>query len=162
MKNIIIYCEGIAGSHDYDILSKIVAAFASKPIIFPLGGKKGAGGFINIHRKQTQIINFYLFFRDYDFDFEDKRLINEAQTAGLLIDDKKENDGKIVGKWCISYRTTIENYLFNPAHFFAFLEQRNECDKHNLHSEAAVKQFFNEVAKEFLRSLVDRFVDRVV
>ncbi len=148
MKNIVIYCEGTAGSHDYDILSKIIDSVEHQPRIVPLGGKKGAGGFINIHRKQAQTIDFYLFFRDYDFDFEDKRLVNEVQIASLLVVNKKENDGKIAGKWCVSYRTTIENYLFNPAHFFAFLEQRNECDKYNLHSEDAVKQFFDEVAKD--------------
>jgi hypothetical protein len=53
-------------------------------------------------------------------------------------------DGK---KTYYSYRTTIENYLFDVKIFHDFLIEKQLQEKYKLHSEADVKNIFIEIAK---------------
>lgn len=150
MKNILLYCEGTSGSHDYDILNKLLDGLSglSRVRIEPLGSKKGAGGYIDIHRKKVQEVDFYLFFRDYDFDFGDFRQCDQPISEQLYIDPKRNSDGTLAGQWCVSYRTTIENYLLHPKHFLAFLEEKHKCDELGLRTEDNVKVLFDRVARD--------------
>ncbi len=148
MMNIIIYCEGTTGSHDRDILEKILDNLPSIPTIEPLGGKRGAGGYISIHKNKVQNVDSYIFFRDNDFDYEENRKCDETNEEKLHIIEKKNPDGSLAGKWLISYRTTIENYLINPKHFFEYLILNKKCTELNLNSEHEVKALFDKVAKE--------------
>lgn len=42
-----IYCEGKSGSHDYDILEKVMSDLSIS--IQPIGSKKGAGSAIQVY-----------------------------------------------------------------------------------------------------------------
>ena len=64
-KIITIYCEGKRGSHDFDILDKVIGDIV---IIKPIGGKRGANAIIEFIEKGVTTSDFYLFFRDRDFD----------------------------------------------------------------------------------------------
>jgi hypothetical protein len=129
-KILTIYCEGKRGSHDYDILEKIVA---DKMVsIKPIGGKRGANAIIEFVEKGTTQSDFYLFFRDRDFDCP------VPEKEELTFDEKKTY---------FSYRTTIENYLFDVIVFYNFLVENKLQDKYNLHSENDVKSVFIDAAK---------------
>ena len=131
MAGITIYCEGKSGSHDYDILSQVIDGL--NVTIQPIGGKRGANAIIEFVEKGTSQSDFYLLFRDRDFDCP------VPETEKLSFDEKKT--------YC-SYRTTIENYLFDMKIFHDFLQEETLQKKHHLHSEADVKNIFIEVAKE--------------
>jgi hypothetical protein len=102
-KIVTIYCEGKRGSHDFDILDKTIG---DAVIIKPIGGKRGANAIIEFLEKGTTTSDFYLFFRDRDFD------------CSVPSKEKLYFDGK---KTYYSYRTTIENYLFDVSLFFKFV-----------------------------------------
>jgi hypothetical protein len=132
-KTITIYCEGVKGSHDYDILEKIIEGI-SNISIKPIGGKHGANAIVNYaETKLTVQSDFYLLFRDRDFDCpisdEDKLHLHRENTYS-------------------GCRTTIENYLLDISLFYRFVEEKKYKNKYNIHSEADVKGFFIEVAKE--------------
>jgi len=91
-----IYCEGKAGSHDFDILEKTLDGLGV--LIVPIGGKRGAKSAIQVHESGLVKSKFKLFFRDRDFDMP-------VPTSEQL-----QTDGSYV---YFSYRTTIENYLVN-------------------------------------------------
>ena len=129
-KIITIYCEGKRGSHDFDILDKIIGDIAG---IRPIGGKRGANAIIEFVEKGATTSDFYLFFRDRDFD------------CGVPPSEKLYFDGK---KSYYSYRTTIENYLFDTSLFFRFIDEKNMSSKYNINNENDVKNIFIEVAKE--------------
>jgi hypothetical protein len=93
-KVIKVYCEGKAGSPDFDLLSKVVDGL--NVLIIPIGGKTGAKSAIQVREEGLSKSDFKLFFRDRDFDAP------VPDTASL------QNDGSYV---YYSYRTTIENYL---------------------------------------------------
>lgn len=47
-----------------------------------------------------------------------------------------------------SYRTTIENYLFNKNSFYEFLQEKNLTDEYGIHSIGEVHQIFIKAAKK--------------
>lgn len=134
-KIITIYCEGKSGrgSHDFDVLDKTIGELV---IIKPIGGKRGANAIIefmeNIERGASTS-DFYLFFRDRDFDCP------VPSKEKLSFDDKKTY---------YSYRTTIENYLLDVSLFFEFIEKEGIGSKYHICSEDDVRDIFIEVAKE--------------
>ncbi len=91
-----IYCEGKAGSHDFDVLSKVVDGLSV--LIKPIGSKKGAKSAIQVYESGLNKSDFKLLFRDRDFD------------APVPNSEKLHFDGSYV---YYSYRTTIENYLLD-------------------------------------------------
>ncbi|MDR0682098.1 MAG: DUF4435 domain-containing protein [Dysgonamonadaceae bacterium] len=126
-----VYCEGKRGSHDFDILDRIIG---DKVAIKPIGGKKGAGAIIEfIEKGGATRSDFYLFFRDRDFD----RRVPEREE--LIFDGKKTY---------FSYRTTIENYLFDTGLFFKFIEEKKSKDKYKIFSEDDVKRVFIKAARK--------------
>jgi len=133
-KIITIYCEGKKGSHDYDILEKVKEGLSAR--IEPLGGIRGAGAIIEYKEKNDVVkSDFKILFRDRDFD---KPI---PQKAVLEQDSER--------KYCYySYRNTIENYLFDTAHFFYFLKQNDLCESYSLFSEDDVKNLFIRAAEK--------------
>lgn len=129
-KIITVYCEGKKGSHDFDILDKTIGDSA---IIKPIGGKRGANAIIEFIEKGATTSDFYLFFRDRDFD------------CPVPLKEKLFFDGK---KTYYSYRTTIENYLFDVSLFFNFMKKEEITSKYSISKEEDVKTIFIEVAKE--------------
>lgn len=128
-KIITIYCEGKRGSHDFDILEKIIGDIA---IIKPIGGKKGANAIIEFNESGTVKSDFYCMFRDRDFD------CRVPEKEQLTFDNKKTY---------FSYRTTIENYLFDAEIFFNFVISKNIGSKYSITSIEDVKSIFIESAK---------------
>lgn len=129
MKIINLYCEGKKGSHDYDILEKVIEGRLIT--IKPIGSKYGANAIMEYQEKNGNARSyFYLLFRDRDFDQpipEEERLIIDRKTH-------------------YSYRTTIENYLLDVSTFFHFLQEQK--NNYKLDTEEAVKALFIKVAKE--------------
>lgn len=141
-KNIKIYCEGNKDSFDKQILDFILNDIIGKrPLIEPLGGKKGVGSLIKFDSAKLIKPSFYFFFRDRDFD-EPVSIKDE-----LKIIDKKDSNQKIIGKHFYSYRTTIENYLFDYKTLFNFLKKENLLQKNNIKNEDDVKNKMIEAAK---------------
>lgn len=62
MKIVRIYCEGKIGSHDYDILEKVLGDLGTNIEIKPLGGKMGAKAIMNFNETmvllQKQIFTY--------------------------------------------------------------------------------------------------------
>jgi len=130
-KIITIYCEGKKGSHDFDILEKVVENIA--PIVIkPIGSKRGANAIIEFVEKGTTNSDFYCFFRDRDFD------CSVPSQEALYFDNKKTY---------YSYRTTIENYLFDTSVFFRFLETKKLNSKYGINAETDICNIFIEAAK---------------
>jgi hypothetical protein len=126
-----IYCEGKRGSHDFDILEKVMDGLNCA--ITPLGGKRGTNAIIEFNEKgKTVHSDFYCMFRDRDFDFP------IPYIEELTFDGNKT--------YC-SYRTTIENYLFDIKLFFAFLEEKKLKEIYHIHSEDETIKLFIETAK---------------
>jgi hypothetical protein len=113
-KILTIYCEGKKGSHDFDLLEKIIADIAVT--IKPIGGKRGAKAIIEFAETGTVKSDYYLFFRDRDFDCA----VSEKEELTI---DKKIH---------FSHRTTIENYLklfdekfFNDLKFLIYFQGKD-------------------------------------
>jgi hypothetical protein len=133
MKIINLYCEGKRGSHDFDILEKVIEGHLNITIK-PIGGKYGANAIMEYQEKSGNArSDFYLLFRDRDFDAP-------VPTAEQLHFDNK--------KAYYSYRTTIENYLLDVNTFFDFLQEQSNNNNYGLNTEEAVKALFIKVAKE--------------
>ena len=117
MKIINLYCEGKRGSHDFDILEKVIDGYLNITIK-PIGGKYGANAIMEYQEKNGNVrSDFYLLFRDRDFDKpipKDEKLIIDRKTY-------------------YSYRTTIENYLLDVNTFFDFLQEQK--NNYNLDTE---------------------------
>ena len=130
MKIINLYCEGKRGSHDFDILEKVIDGYLNITIK-PIGGKYGANAIMEYQEKNGNVrSDFYLLFRDRDFDKpipKDEKLIIERKTY-------------------YSYRTTIENYLLDVSTFFHFLQEQK--NNYGLNTEDTVRALFIKVAKE--------------
>jgi hypothetical protein len=132
-----LYCEGGKGSHDYDILEKVMDGFEGIKIE-PIGGVRGAGAIIQYKENEEGAAaksNFYLLFRDRDFDKEipDKPCLEQ--------DEKKE--------YCYySYRNTIENYLFDPGIFYDFLVEKGLQQKYKISNKEEVTEKFIEAAEK--------------
>jgi hypothetical protein len=105
-KTVTIYCEGQAGSHDYDLLVKVLDGLPYQ--IQPIGGKTGAKSAIQVYEKGVVKSDMKLFFRDRDFDQP------LPATECLTIDDYV----------CFSYKTTLENYLISLPTLIAFLHKQ--------------------------------------
>ena len=130
MKIINLYCEGKKGSHDFDILEKVIEERLNITIK-PIGGKYGANAIMEYQEKNFNArSDFYLLFRDRDFD-------QPIPDKERLIIDRKTY---------YSYRTTIENYLLDVSTFFHFLQEQK--NNYKLDTEEAVKALFIKVAKE--------------
>ena len=127
-----IYCEGKKGSHDFDILDKVVHALPVQ--IEPIGSIRGAGAIIQFKESEIVKSDFKILFRDRDFDLP------------IPSDPKLEQDPN--RKYCyFSYRNTIENYLFDPSVMFSFLKEKNINAEIKLDSEKSVKELFIQVAE---------------
>lgn len=107
MKLCRIYCEGKSGSHDNDILEKILDNLRPNIEIKPIGGKRGSKAIMAYIEGQgltATSANDYLMFRDRDFD------------QPVPSQEKLTMDGHVL----FSYRTTIENYLLDSRMMFDF------------------------------------------
>ena len=133
-KIITVYCEGKKGSPDYDIVEKIIGNIASIRIK-PIGSKYGANAIIEYQEKGTKKSDYYCFFRDRDFDYF------VPQSEQLCFDGKKTYR---------SYRTTIENYLFDSSLFLKFLETNKLNDTYEIHTEIDVRNVFIEISKSIM------------
>ena len=112
MKMVRIYCEGKVGSHDNDILEKILGDLGPNIEIKPLGGKFGAKAIMDFYENANGSAaksDFYLWFRDRDFDYP------VPNVAGLTKDKHIYS----------SYRTTIENYLLDTSVFWRYAVENN-------------------------------------
>lgn len=131
MKIINLYCEGKKGSHDFDILEKVIDGYLNITIK-PIGGKYGANAIMEYQEKNGNVrSDFHLLFRDRDFD--------------APVPDKEELFSFNKNTY-YSYRTTIENYLLNTNTFFLFLQEQENT--YNINTEEEVKSLFIKVAKE--------------
>lgn len=137
-KKVILYCEGTKGSHDYDILEKVIKEIVPSVTIKPIGGIRGAGAIIQYIKSNSNssvvTANYHLLFRDRDFD---KKI---PDTPCL----EKDEDKKYI-YW--SYRNTIENYLFEPDIFYAFIESKKLQKKYQIDNREAAKGKFIEAAE---------------
>jgi len=135
-KFIKIYCEGGKGSHDYDILDSVIAELPSVEIE-PIGGIRGAGAIIQYKAEREGSVDkpdFKMLFRDRDFD-------KPVPDSPILEQDENR-------KYCYyAYRNTIENYLFDTSHFYAFLKQNELSKKYSINNDDEVKQKFIEAAE---------------
>lgn len=135
-KIITIYCEGVKGSHDYDIIDKVKDSINPNVSIQPIGSKRGAGSAIQVYEKSAVKSDVYFLFRDRDFDVE------VPMKPSLTMNTE-------ISKYTyFSYRTTIENYLFDTGHFYAFLHEKNLKTKYKIHNVADVKSVFVLAAKK--------------
>jgi hypothetical protein len=134
-KVIRIYCEGKAGSHDHDILNKVISSLNVN--IESIGGKRGAGAIIQYKENGGDVVksDFYLLFRDRDFD-------KPVPDSPILEQDENR-------KYCYySYRNTIENYLFDTSRFYSFLKDNELDKKYSINNEEEVKEKFIEAAEK--------------
>jgi len=118
-----IYCEGKAGSSDFDLISKIIHDL--NVTISPIGGKKGAKSAIQVHENGTSKSDFKLFFRDRDFDIP------------VPSSEKLTSDTYVY----FSYRTTIENYLID-------INTAKEYSKDKSWDSKSLESIFIDAAKE--------------
>lgn len=133
-KIITIYCEGKKGSHDFDILEKIIVDIDANITIKPIGGIRGGNSIVQYLETEVVKSNFYLLFRDRDFD-------RPIPTETIL-----EKDGN---KSCyFSYRNTIENYLFDVDLFYKFVKEKQIHTQYDLNSLEDVKNKFIEAAQK--------------
>lgn len=112
MKLCNIYCEGKRGSHDYDILEKVLGDLRPNIEIKPIGGKMGSKAIMSYVEGSTLSAakaDDYLMFRDRDFD-------KPVPKKEELIKD---------GHIFFSYRTTIENYLLDYQSIFYYINGKN-------------------------------------
>lgn len=107
MKLCNIYCEGKRGSHDNDILEKVLGDLRPNVEIKPIGGKRGSKAIMAYIEGQgltASKADDYLMFRDRDFD----QPVPSREELTM--------DGHV----CFSYRTTIENYLLDSDAMFEY------------------------------------------
>lgn len=130
-----IYCEGKKGSHDYDILEKVIQGISPSPYLEPIGSVTGAGAIIQ-YKESADIVksDFKLFFRDRDFD---KKV---PQSICLEQDQQKRYI-------YYSYCNTIENYLFDTTCFWQFIDSQGLKEKYQIQNEVDVKKIFVNAAK---------------
>jgi hypothetical protein len=125
-----IYCEGKKGSHDYDVLDKVLSDLNIS--IQPIGSKKGAGSAIQVYEQlAVDRSDAYLFFRDRDFDAP-------VPLKPALVEHKFTY---------YSYRTTIENYLFDVIRFHDFILEKKLQHKYQLYNVMDVQNLFTDAAK---------------
>lgn len=125
-----IYCEGKRGSHDFDIIEKVISDLSVS--IQPIGSKKGAGSAIQVYEQLAEKSDTFILFRDRDFDVE------VPPTPVLTIDRYTH----------FSYRTTIENYLFDRDIFYEFILKNRLEKTYNIHNIADVQRVFTESARK--------------
>lgn len=134
-KIITLYCEGTSGSHDYDILSKVIDGLGiEKPV--PVDSIRGAGAIINyLETKGATQSDFKILFRDRDFD--------KAIPENPILEQDTER------KYCyFSYRNTIENYLFEDMEvFFQFIQQNNYQTRYHIQNLSDAKNKLIEAAQ---------------
>ncbi len=132
-KIITIYCEGKKGSHDYDILSKIVEDIPVQ--ISPIGSIRGASAIIQYKEKEIVKSDFKILFRDRDFD---KAIPNEEKL-------EQDNEKPYI---YYSYRNTIENYLFRDDILLDFLTSKKLDGKYGIKDLNATKTVMIEAANK--------------
>lgn len=126
-----IYCEGTSGSHDIQILNKVIDGLSNVEIV-PLGSVRGARAIIEYKKNSDTVkADNYLFFRDRDFD---RPIPSEPQL-------EFESDTYY------SYPNTIENYLLDVSCFYDFVCSQKLVAKYDLTSKDKVKQVFIEAAR---------------
>ena len=137
-KIIKIYCEGKRGSHDYDILEKVIDGL-NNILIEPIGGKRGAKSAIQVFEKLAVTSDFKLFFRDRDFDKP------VPDQEGLIIDSYVY----------FSYKPTIENYLLDINTFieFALDDYGNEENIKRRFINAAITIKYHQAVRHTLGAL---------
>ncbi|WP_294297847.1 hypothetical protein [uncultured Chryseobacterium sp.] len=142
-KTIKIYCEGTNSSFDCKILNLIISDIIGKILLQPIGSKKGAGPIINYDFPIPSIVkpDFFFFFRDRDFD------LAVPNNEELTIQDNKDSFQNVIGQRCLSYRCTIENYLFDEKILFEFLKKKNLLLENSIGSETDVKNKMIKAAK---------------
>ena len=111
MNVVTIYTEGKRGSHDFDVINQVIGGLVG-PQIVPIGGKKGAKAVIQTHEKLATKSDYFLFFRDRDFD--------------QPLPDKEELT--IDGYTYFSYKTTIENYFLNERTLQSYFQNVANID----------------------------------
>lgn len=136
MHNVVrIYCEGTEKSFDFQILNKVVEELFSIRIT-PIGGKGGGGAVMNFAEAQEKGVSkpsFSLFFRDRDFD-------QPVPAKEELVINKRTH---------YSYRTTIENYLFDESLFCEFIgkDKKLQAKYPNIKTAQDVKEVFIQTAQ---------------
>ena len=128
-KTVKIYCEGKKGSHDYDVLAKVIPSVNVD--VQPIGSKKGAGSAIQVYEQLAVKSDVYFFFRDRNFDAE-------VPAQPTLIK---------MGYIYYSYRTTIENYLFDSGCFYEFIKEKKWENTYRINSQTDAQNLFVQAAK---------------
>jgi len=102
---ITIFCEGNSKSLDYRVLEKVYGD--TPPRTVSSGSKNSLSAFMDGYGTSQRVVEkgHFLAFRDRDFDYE------VPDTESLIKD----------GKFLVSYKTTIENYLLNPRILFEYI-----------------------------------------
>ncbi len=129
-----LYCEGKRGSLDHDVIERVIKDIPDVEIK-PIGGKGGSRAIIEFYENQgvtAATSDFYLMFRDRDFDMP------------VPLGDEVTHDGHNI---YFSYRTTIENYLFDVDVFYDFICTR-KISIPGVASSSDIKTFFIDCAKE--------------
>lgn len=151
-----IYCEGTEESYDVAILKKVKEGLATDSILItPIAGKGGGGAVMQFAENQMKkgVASkdaFYFFFRDRDFDVA---VPTTVTLAVLEKDNENIQAGKVkkeeVHTLC-TYRTTIENYLFDAKLFCDFINEDATRQKKYSHikTEQDAKQIFIDTAKK--------------
>lgn len=130
-----LFCEGVRGGYDSAILGKMVDELNNRPEIIPLGGKYGSPAFSNGYLTAlSQPTDSYLVFRDRDFDAP------VSDLPALFVDPARP-------KIFFSHRATIENYLYEPQQFAAYVAE-SPIKFQELSSLEGVESIFIDVAKE--------------
>jgi hypothetical protein len=130
MKNLSIFCEGKTDqgrqSLDIKILNKYIKSAYPQITIIPFGGKRSMKAFIDGYIQQKSVVSLDLCIglRDRDFDFP------VPSTSSIIpITDKSEKKQKTEKMTFATYRTCIENYLFDPhllAQFVLFKKVKGQ------------------------------------
>ncbi len=106
---ITLFCEGKEESLDYRILQKLNPTSSE---VKPVGSKTTFNAFIKGFFASPQVTQkeYARAFRDRDFDYL------PPDNPALIKD----------GRFLVSYRTTIENYLLHPKIFFDYIHSKSE------------------------------------
>ncbi|TAE14309.1 MAG: hypothetical protein EAZ95_10040 [Bacteroidetes bacterium] len=140
MASVRIYCEGTEKSYDVAILKKVKEGLATDSILItPIAGKGGGRAVMQFAENQikkgvSSKDTFYFFFRDRDFD------VPVPLVESLTIQTNS----------FFTYRTTIENYLFDAKLFCDFINEDATRQKKYPHikTEQDAKQIFIDTAKK--------------
>jgi hypothetical protein len=149
MKKIAIFCEGKneVGNQSLDIkiLNKFFKSAFPQITIIPFGGKRSMKAFIDgyIQQKGVMSLDLCIGLRDRDFDFP-----IPAISSIISIAEKSNTKQKTEKIIFATYRTCIENYLFDPNLLTQFVLSKRVRGQENLQSSQ-----MNEWLKESVRNI---------